>query len=287
MEARARANQPISSVSQQESASPFLKWAGGKGQLLKIFEEHYPQRFGHYFEPFIGGGAVFFSLGARHPKLRASISDFNGELVNCYQVVRNHVDELITELSSHQNDPDYYYAMRARDTNSLSEIERASRLIYLNKTCFNGLYRVNRSGQFNVPFGKYKNPRIVNETNLRNASKLLQRTHIGCGGFEAVLSRTKSGDFVYLDPPYQPISTTSNFTSYTARAFSIEDQERLRDFCRELDRKGCMFMLSNSDNELIENLYSEFSTHRILASRAINCKGNRRGRITELLIRNY
>lgn len=287
MRARAHANQPTFSKELKREAGPFLKWAGGKGQLLRIFEPFYPQRFGRYFEPFIGGGAVFFSLGARHPGFTASISDYNSELVNCYQVVKKDVEKLIAALRSHQNDSEYYYHMRALDLNSLNSIERASRLIYLNKTCFNGLYRVNRSGQFNVPFGKYKNPRIVDEINLRNASRLLQKTKIHCASFEEIVPATAAGDFVYLDPPYQPLSTTANFTSYTARSFSTEDQTRLRDFCRELDKRGCLFMLSNSDNELIEELYQGFKIERVMATRAINCKGNRRGRISELLIRNY
>lgn len=264
-----------------------MKWAGGKGQLLKAFEAYYPETFKRYFEPFIGGGAVYFELGSKVPKLRATISDYNDELINAYQTVQGCVEELILELRKHQNDSEHFYKVRALDTTKLSPIARAARLIYLNKTCFNGLYRVNRSGQFNVPFGKYKNPRIVDETNLRMASELLQNTEIYCCGFDDTLKRAKKGDFVYLDPPYQPISTTSNFTSYTAKSFSAHDQERLADFVQRLHKRGCYVMVSNSDNELITSLYRDFNIHRVLATRAINCKGNLRGRISELVITNY
>jgi len=266
---------------------PFLKWAGGKGQLLKQFEPYYPDRFARYFEPFIGGGAVFFSMAAKQQDLRATISDCNFELINCYQVIQNHVDELCFALREHLNDADHYYRVRAMDVSALNPISRAARLIYLNKTCFNGLYRVNRSGKFNVPFGKYKNPRIVDDTNLRNVSRLLQRTDIRHSNFDESLEQARKGDFVYLDPPYQPLSTTSNFTSYTATSFSSADQERLADTFRKLSNRGCLVMLSNSDTELIEDLYRGFNLHRVMATRAINCKGNSRGRISELLITNY
>ncbi|MGH9549393.1 MAG: DNA adenine methylase [Terriglobales bacterium] len=270
-----------------EPAAPFLKWAGGKGQLLKHFDKHYPPQFERYFEPFIGGGAVFFSFAAEHADLSATISDCNAELINCYKVVRDCVDDLIEALKEHKNESAHYYIVRSQDVSRLTKVQRAARLIYLNRTCFNGLYRVNRSGQFNVPFGKYKNPRIVNEENLHMASQVLQRTTILNCPFSEIRNKVAVGDFVYLDPPYQPISTTSNFTGYTAGSFTLKDQEKLAQFVRELDRRGAYFMLSNSDNEQIEELYQRFQIHRVDAARAINCKGNRRGRISELLIRNY
>jgi DNA adenine methylase len=288
LEARKRTNKRLFiTAGSKEIASPFLKWAGGKGRLLRQFDSYYPTEMRRYFEPFIGGGAVFFSLASRHDDLCATISDANPDLINCYTVVRDHVDELIAALKKHLNDRHYYYSMRSKDVARLSKVERAARLIYLNKTCFNGLYRVNRSGQFNVPFGKYKNPKIADEVNLRRVSQVLQRVTVQCGPFESILEQTRSGDFVYLDPSYQPLSATSSFTSYTAHAFAMRDQERLASFVKELDKRGCFVMLSNSDNHLIEDLYSSFNIHRVTANRAINCKATGRGRITELLITNY
>ncbi|HEY9775750.1 MAG TPA: DNA adenine methylase [Planktothrix sp.] len=288
MQARKRTNKRLYIArGSKESASPFLKWAGGKGQLLRQFEAYYPAKMGRYLEPFIGGGAVFFDMAAKNDELSATISDANPDLINCYSVVRDHVEELIEALKKHRNDKHYYYSVRSQDARTLCNIERAARLIYLNKTCFNGLYRVNRSGQFNVPFGKYKNPKIADEANLRLVSQVLQRATIQCGPFERILEQTRAGDFVYLDPPYQPISATSSFTSYTARAFGAKDQERLSEFVKQLDKRGCYVMVSNSDNQFIEEIYSGFHIHRVSANRAINCKASGRGRITELLITNY
>jgi DNA adenine methylase len=295
LEARARAKNNLSVARSPQGrtkenlvATPFLKWAGGKSQLLKTFSSYYPSVFGRYFEPFVGGGAVFFALAAKQGNgFRATISDCNQELINCYATVRDHLEELLEALRKHRNDKHHFYAVRGSDVARLSAIDRAARLIYLNKTCFNGLYRVNRSGQFNVPFGKYKNPRIVDETNLRLASRVLQNADVLCSPFENTLSKTKAGDFVYLDPPYQPVSATSNFTSYTSASFGLQDQERLADFVHKLDKRGCHVMVSNSDNELIQQLYARFKVHKVTATRAINCKGNLRGRINELLITNY
>lgn len=268
-------------------ARPFLKWAGGKSQLLQSFAEHYPTDFNRYFEPFIGGGAVFFDLTNKRESLRATISDSNGDLVNCYLTVRDHVETLIRRLKRYKNEPDYFYAVRARDSQKLDQIERAARVIYLNKTCFNGLYRVNRSGQFNVPFGKYKNPCIVNETNLRAVSEILRDVEIRRCSFDQIEPSIGRNDFIYLDPPYLPLSQTSSFTAYTDTAFNLSDQERLADFARAIDRQGAHFMLSNSDTPQIADLYSGFNLVRLYATRAINCKGSQRGPITELLIKNY
>lgn len=270
-----------------KKATPFLKWAGGKSQLLATFDQYLPEQFREYYEPFVGGGAMFFHMIAKQSRLRAHLSDLNGELVNCYLAVRNNVEELISELKKHRNDREYYYRIRSLNPAELSDVERAARLIYLNKTCFNGLYRVNSRGEFNVPFGDYKNPRTCDEINLRATSQALQTVRVRNEEFSKSLQRPKRGDFVYLDPPYQPLSTTSNFTSYTSKCFGNSDQERLAHTFAELDRRGCKIMLSNSDNEFIRHLYRDYRQEVVLATRAINCRGDRRGRITELLILNY
>jgi DNA adenine methylase len=264
-----------------------LKWAGGKSQLLKTFDQYFPQNFNRYFEPFLGGGAVFFHLVAKNPKLQAFLCDSNRELINCYQSVRDDVDMLIELLGKHRNDKHYFYKVRSQDTKELSRVERASRMIYLNKTCFNGLYRVNSKGQFNVPFGRYKNPKIVDRPNLIAVSRVLGKVELTCQTFDKIADRALPGDFVYLDPPYQPISATSNFTGYTKSAFSLEDQERLSKLFRRLSARGCHLMLSNSDSPQIRELYKGFNIETVTATRAINSNAQKRGRINELLILNY
>ena len=266
---------------------PILKWAGGKSQLLVSLNPLIPDNFKRYFEPFVGGGAMFFNLVGDRAGLSAYLSDYNSELINCYQAVRENVESVIKALKKHRNESDYFYRVRSIDPASLSSVERAARLIYLNKTCFNGLYRVNRQGQFTVPFGSYKNPRTCDESNLRLASQALQKVHLKSAHFSQVLRHARRGDFVYFDPPYQPLSATSNFTSYTSRCFGEEDQRQLAEIVRQLDKRGCSVMLSNSDNRFIRELYSDFRIETVWASRAINCKGNRRGRISELVILNY
>lgn len=274
-------------VARRASATPFLKWAGGKSRLLQTFDRFFPSTFNsskhRYFESFIGGGAVFFHLSP--PK--AVISDLNPELINCYRMIKDNVEELIGALRKHKNDKDHFYRVRALDTSKLSPVERAARLIFLNKTCFNGLYRVNSRGQFNVPFGRYSNPKICDELNLREVSAALTEVDIHCGPFEEILKRARKGDFVYLDPPYQPVSATSNFTGYTATCFGNSDQERLADVAHTLSKRGCSIMLSNSNSEYVKDLYSDFRIETVHTSRAINCKPDRRGRIAELLIMNY
>lgn len=267
--------------------TPFLKWAGGKSQLLTTFDRFFPETFQNYFEPFLGGGAVFFHLYGTRPQFNAFLSDGNQELINAYQVVRDQVDALCRSLSKHKNESDYFYSVRAQDVAKLSRVERASRLIYLNKTCFNGLYRVNSKGHFNVPFGSYKNPRLCDEANLHAVAAALSTAHLDCATFESVLQRAKRGDFVYFDPPYQPLSTTSNFTGYTKSSFTEEDQQRLADLASQLKAKGCFVMLSNSDNEFIRKIYRRFNVHTVLATRAINCRADRRGKISELVITSY
>lgn len=268
-------------------ATPFLKWAGGKSQLLSTFAPMFPQDFGRYFEPFLGGGAVFFHLRSQHPNLSAVLSDSNQELINCYLSVQESVDELIFSLKRHRNDRHHFYRVRAEDVSRLTETERAARMIFLNKTCFNGLYRVNRKGQFNVPFGKYSNPKIVDERNLMAAAAALKNARIICAPFEAVLARASRGDFVYMDPPYQPLSTTSSFTGYTRNSFGESDQIRLAETFKSLTRRGCLVMLSNSDTPFTRSLYEGFRLETVRATRAINSKAERRGRINELVVLNY
>ncbi len=283
-EARTLTGLPGESTIQR--ATPFLKWAGGKSQLITTYDGFFPKRFNRYFEPFTGGGAIFFHLKNQRGEFKASLSDLNDELINCYRVIKNDVEELISHLKTHPNDEDYFYELRAVDAKTLSEIERAARLIYLNKTCFNGLYRVNSKGQFNVPFGFYKNPRTCNETNLRACSAALADVELNCRPFDHVLKFAKKGDLVYFDPPYHPLSSTANFTSYTRNCFSADDQEHLADVFAKLDKRGCHVMLSNSDCAFIRDLYKDFSIETVNAIRAINCKSEGRGKITEVLVLN-
>jgi DNA adenine methylase len=272
------------------SPKPFLKWAGGKGQLLGQFAELYPCQFAGYHEPFVGSAAVYFHLcSLRTPTSRVRLTDSNAELVNCYTVVRDDVDSLIDSLAKHkrQHSPDHYYEVRAHPSDALSEVERAARLIYLNKTCYNGLYRVNRRGQFNVPLGSYKNPGIYAPGELRQASRALQNAEIEVAPFASVVKRARKGDFVYFDPPYHPLSSTANFTSYTQGAFGEQEQHELAQVFRALDRKGCKVMLSNSWTPFIRNLYKGFRLVEVKAARVINSKAEKRGKVSELVVLNY
>lgn len=273
-------------------AKPLVKWAGGKRQLLSQFRELglYPSGFddanSRYFEPFVGGGAVFFDL---QPK-NATISDLNSELITTYLVIRDNVEPLIESLKKHIYDKDYFLKIRAMNPTEMSEIDVASRFIYLNRTCFNGMYRVNSKGQFNVPFGRYKNPVICDEDNLRAVSRALKDVKILNVDYKSAVSEAKAGDFVYFDPPYYPISSTSSFTSYTKEGFAEKEQIELRDTFAELSNRGCYLMLSNSDAAFICNIYGELKNVTITtvsAGRAINSKATARGKITELVITNY
>lgn len=270
---------------------PFLKWAGGKRQLLPEIRKYIPETFHTYYEPFVGAGAVLFDLQPQ----KAVINDINAELVNVYYAIKDNVEELIEDLKKHENDKDYFYEMRNVDRTpgyeKLSPVKKASRIIYLNKTCFNGLFRVNSRGQFNVPFGKYKNPQIVNEAVLRAVHDYLSTNEIQIKNTDfvsAVASATK-GDFVYFDPPYDPVSETASFTSYSLNGFRKEDQIRLRDLCVELDERGVKFLLSNSATDFIMDRYSEkgFIVETVSATRNINSVASKRGKIDEVLIRNY
>ncbi|OKH31622.1 DNA methyltransferase [[Phormidium ambiguum] IAM M-71] len=265
------------------SPRPFLKWAGGKSKLISQYIPFFPQNFNTYYEPFLGGGAIFFHL---LPKV-AVLSDINPQLINVYCCVRDNVESLIALLEKHQekHDRDFYYWMRSQ--NYQTSLEKAARLIYLNKTCFNGLYRENSQGQFNVPMGKYKKPLICQPDLLRSVSRTLQSTEIQIRGFTEVLPNAEKDDFVYFDPPYYPISTTSNFTAYSRYPFTKVEQIQLKDVFVELSNKGVKVMLSNSDCEFIRELYKDFQIKEILATRAINSQGNKRGKITEVLVMNY
>lgn len=268
---------------------PFLKWAGGKTQLADALLERMPPVFNIYHEPFLGSGAFFFRLYREQKIRRAILSDINAELIDTYIAIRDNVSDVIRFLSEFPYNKEFYYAIRKKDPWQLSLPERAARMIYLNKTGYNGLYRVNRQGKFNVPFGRYKSPRYLDKENLLAVSRALQNVDIMCVPFETVLERTSTGDLVYFDPPYIPLSHTANFTSYHANGFGLADQERLRDICIELSRKEVFIMLSNSNTDITRALYNlpHFSIHEVLASRAINCNGAKRGKILELIITNY
>ena len=271
----------------KEETYPIVKWVGGKRQLMFELLKNMPKSYNRYFEPFIGGGALFFELQPQN----GYISDMNEELINLYTVVKDDVYKLIDDLNKHKVSKEYFLKIRNLDRtekyNSLSDVKKASRFIYLNRTCFNGMYRVNSQGQFNVPFGNYNNPRIVDAENLINCSKLLKNTEICCADFSEILNKVQKGDFVYFDPPYVPLNETSSFTSYTKDGFDLDMQFKLRDVCDELDSMGVMFMLSNSDTKLVNELYSNYEIKKVFASRAINANGNGRGKITEVLVRNY
>ena len=263
-----------------------MKWAGGKRQLLDELTQDLPY-FENYHEPFIGGGALFFRLEAMNRIKRAYLSDSNAELINAYSVIKNEVFELMSELASplYVNDEAAYYKIRA--SRPKTNVERAARFIYMNKTAFNGLYRVNSSGGFNVPFGKYDNPKILDSQNLMLVHRALQKDELYCGDFTIALKNAKRGDFVYFDPPYFPISKTSNFTGYTKDGFGENEQKKLLKTYKELDSKGCFVLLSNSYSDFISELYAEFEPETVHANRMINCKGNQRGKIKELIVRNW
>ena len=266
---------------------PILKWVGGKRQLLDDILPLIPQ-CSTYVEPFVGGGAVLLSL---QPK-KAVINDYNAELINVYVCVRDHLEELLEMLERHKelNSAGHFYKVRALDREpgfeDLPPVERAARIIYLNKTCYNGLYRVNSAGQFNSPYGKYKNPAIVNEPVVRAMSTYLNGgVKILCGDYGQALKGLREGAFVYLDPPYMPISSSSSFTGYTEGGFGYDEQVRLKEECDKLASKGIHFMQSNSDCPEIRALYSDYEILTVKAKRAINSRGNRRGEINEVLIR--
>lgn len=270
---------------------PFLKWAGGKRQLMPEIREMLPDGVTThpYYEPFIGGGALFFEL---LPK-RAVINDYNEELINVYTVIRDNPSELIEDLKRHKNTAEYFYKIRAIDRqplfSNLTRIERASRIIYLNKTCYNGLYRVNNAGEFNSPFGRYKNPNIVNEPVIKAVSKYLNSSQIQISScdYALILKDIPTDSFVYLDPPYHPISESSSFTGYVQGGWDEGEQLRLRDVCNSLNGNGIKFLLSNSSSDFIREIYSDYNIHIVQAKRSVNSNPSRRGQVDEFLIRNY
>jgi DNA adenine methylase len=272
-------------MSDRALPAPFLKWAGGKRQLLPRILQLVPPRIDTYYEPFIGGGAVFFALAARQAFRRAVIGDANPELCNCYQAVRDDVDGVIAALQQYRNDRDLYYQVRAQDSSGWTPAARAARVIFLNRCGYNGLYRVNSRGEFNVPFGRYRRPVICDEAKLRAAAGALQKVRIACGDFAKLLPKVGPRDFVYLDPPYVPISATSSFTAYAGRDFGSATQERLGRELRTLADRGVPALLSNSDCTTTRKLYQGLDIERIRARRAINSVARRRGPVHEILVK--
>lgn len=271
----------------EPAPKPFVKWAGGKRQLLKTLYDSLPESFSDYHEPFVGGGALYFRLWSEGRTKKAHLNDYNPELINAYRVIKRVPEELISELKrkKYANNSETFYKIRSEEPQDTTE--RAARFIYLNRTAFNGLYRVNSRGKFNVPFGKYSNPRICDEENILLVSEALKRATITHGDFSGVKSKAKRGDFVYFDPPYHPVSKTSHFTSYTTASFTEEDQIRLKELFSILDERGVQVMLSNSCAPKIMELYSNYAPERVMARRNINCKAEKRGAVAEILALNY
>lgn len=268
---------------------PVVKWAGGKSKLVNQLSKYIPEKFNNYHEPFLGSGALFFYLynAIKSNKKEAYLSDSINELINLYKILRDDVENLIFISKKHIYDKQYYYNIRSQDPLKMNNLQRASRFLYLNKTCFNGLYRVNSKGQFNVSFGDYNNLVIVNEDALRNASMAFKLSKLSTGDFSLVLDNARKGDFVYLDPPYIPLSETSNFTGYTPGSFNAADHKRIREVFEKLRMRGCYVMLSNSNTDFVKNLYFECNIKTVNAMRSINSDTTKRGAIKELLILSY
>jgi DNA adenine methylase len=291
----------------EKLAKPFLKWAGGKKQLLDDIDARLPKEqiksgdIDTYVEPFVGGGAVFFHIAQKYPQFkRFYLLDINPDLISCYNVVKDDVDSLIRKLKRLHNDftkcddfeerKELYYGTRKK----FNRDRNPAKLIFLNKTCYNGLYRVNRKGGFNVPLGDYKNPTICDKENLGSVSRLLRKAKIICGDFTKSEKYIGERTFVYFDPPYRPLSPTASFTSYSKDSFSEDDQIKLAQFCRRIHDRGAKFLLSNSDpknedpnDHFFEDHYKQFNIETVKAARFINCKASGRGQINELLITNY
>ncbi|MDO4910221.1 MAG: DNA adenine methylase [Corynebacterium sp.] len=272
------------------SISPIVKWVGGKRQLLNELLPRVPESFGTYYEPFIGGAAMLCALAPE----RAVINDVNDELIGLYRLVASDVDALVARLQIFENTEDEYYAVREWDRDqelweTLTPVDRAARLIFLNKTCFNGLFRVNAAGQFNVPYGRYTNPKIVNEEGLRALADYFSQNTVRMTSrdYASVVADAVAGDFVYLDPPYDPVSDTSSFTGYAKNGFGKSEQRRLKETCDALDARGVKFMLSNSATPFIRELYADYNLEIIAARRAVNSVGARRGAVDEVVVRNY
>lgn len=281
-------------VTKSVPARPFLKWVGGKGRLVPQLAQYFPEKYDEYYEPFVGGGAVYFSLNSKI----SHINDLNKVLIGLYKIIRDEPDSLIAELTILQSeylnckslDKKKEYFLKKRNLfNSIETVtlEKTALLIFLNKTCFNGMYRENSKGEFNIPFGKHETPTICDVSNILNVSKTLRHTSITSKSYEKAVAKAKVGDFVYFDPPYHPINATSSFTSYHADGFNEEDQKKLCELFGELAKRGCKVMLSNSDTPLINEIYKKYNIHKIYAARNINANGEKRGKITEVVITNY
>lgn len=291
-------------------AKPFLKWAGGKGQLLDTFDKMFPQeliegKIKTYIEPFVGGGAVLFHILQNYKIEKAYINDINKELINCYRCIKADVEEVIKPLSilenkylSSKDRAKYFYNVRERynqiHLNGHYDYEKCADFIFLNHTCFNGLYRVNKEGKFNVPHGKYKNPLICDKENLRLCSQLLQKVEISFGDYRQVLSNANKDSFVYFDPPYRPLIENNSFVNYDKSGFDDNDQIELSQNYKKLDKQNCLLMLSNSDpkntnenDNFFDNLYKGLNIERVYAKRMINCQASKRGNITEIVVMNY
>jgi len=276
--------------SKNKLVAPVLKWVGGKRQLLSVLTPLLPQRITTYCEPFVGGGALLFDLQPN----TAYVNDINGDLIRVYNVIKSDVDALILALQDFKNEADYFYAVRDWDRDkekysSLSDVQKAARVLYLNKTCYNGLFRVNNSGEFNSPFGDYRNPNIVNAPTLRAVSSYLNTAtiHLTSLDYAEILTALPKGTFVYLDPPYDPVSDTSSFTGYSKGGFTHDDQIRLRECCDDLDKRGLKFMLSNSATDFIKEQYADYHITIVQAKRAINSDSTKRGEVDEVVVRNY
>ncbi len=274
------------------TAKPFVKWAGGKGRLVPQLKQLLPEKFGVYYEPFVGGGALFFGLADLH---RAYLNDINEVLISAYRELQSNVDGIVAALQKLETQylvlgdeerQAFYYDRRTEYNAEQLGLRKTILLLFLNRTCFNGLYRENSKGEFNVPFGRYKNPSICNEPNLRAIADRLQYAVITAASYKDAVASAKKGDFIYLDPPYQPLSQTS-FTAYHQDGFTAADQAELRDLFVELDKRGCFVMLSNSSAELVHKLYSGYRIETVLAARSINSKASARGKVKELVVMNY
>jgi len=287
---RAKKKEKIGDKIKMNNGIPtFVKWAGGKKQLLGQFKKFFPIEINSYLDVFVGGGGVLFYVLKHYKPKEVIISDINPELINAYQVLKNNLKGLIKVLKEHRKNhsKEYYYKIRKQDTKKLSKIERAGRFIYLNKTCFNGLYRVNSKGGFNVPMGSYKNPSIFSEQELSEISQLLKKVKIKKVSFEKCIKWAKKGDFVYLDPPYYPLKKGQSFTTYAKEKFLEKEQEKLKEVFEKLDKIGCKVMLSNSDTPFINDLYKGYTPNIVRARRMINCQGQGRGKINEVVVLNY
>ena len=273
---------------------PFLKWVGGKARVIAQLEQLFPESFNNYFEPVVGGGAVYFDTNAK----TATINDINKSLIGSYINVRDNVDLLINKLNSLQKQyykldedqqKEMFYRIRNEYNNAknYSSVKKSSLLIFLNKTCFNGMYRENKSGGFNVPFGKHRKPTICDETNLRAVSEQLKNTIILSGSYKKAVENAKAGDFIYFDPPYHPLNSTSSFTSYSQDDFIEKDQVELKELIDDLTARGCKVMMSNSYSKFIINLYKDYKQYKIAVGRSINSNGAKRGKIAEIVVTNY